>query len=185
MIYLSAGHWNGDPGAVSGKYTEAKLMMAWRDELAAYIRSKGYTVITDKDSESLSQYLGRIKPGNASVVVEYHLNAAGTPEARGTEVVVANNYSAESYKLAKKLAYATSTILNIPLRGRNKDGVITENDTARKSLALMRKDGTVVLPELVFITNPSEVAKLLDPKLRTLLIKAHGDLIIEAENAIK
>lgn len=150
-IYLSAGHYDKDPGATANGYVERDLATELRDLIVPKLG--GYRVITDKDSESLSQYLKRIKPGEASVVVEIHFNAA-TPKATGAEVLVADNHNKISWDLAGDLSTGIASSLCIPNRG-----VKTESDSHRGRLAFVRQPGACALIEVCFITNPSDMGK--------------------------
>ena len=162
MIYNSAGHHNLDSGATAmykGKLIkENENTIIIRNKVSARLKEKGYSFVIDKDTETLSEYLKRIKPGNASVVCEHHLNASTNATATGIEVVVKNNATPNSISLAKDLAKGISKITGIPLRNGN--GVITENDTHRGKIALVNKAGTSVLIEYGFITNPNDMDKL-------------------------
>lgn len=162
MIYNSAGHHNLDSGATAmykGKLIkENENTIIIRNKVSARLKEKGYSFIVDSDVETLSAYLKRIKPGNASVVCEHHLNASVNTTATGVEVVVKNNATANSIALAKDLAKGISKITGIPLRNGN--GVITENDTHRGKIALVNEAGTSVLIEYGFITNPNDMDKL-------------------------
>lgn len=157
MIYLSAGHWKNestgkqDPGAVANGVQENDLCIELRDLILPHLA--GYRVTTDKDSETLSQYLARIKPGDASVVVELHFNAA-SPSATGTEVLIADKHNTISKDLADDLSTEIASTLCIPNRG-----VKTESDSHRGRLAFVRQPGACALIEVCFITNPSDMDK--------------------------
>ena len=162
MIYNSAGHHNLDSGAVAmykGKLIkENENAVIIRNKISARLKERGYSFIIDKDTETLSAYLNRIKPGNGSVGCEHHLNASTNAKATGVEVVVKNNANPNSIALAKDLAKGISSITGIPLRNGN--GVITENDTHRGKLGLLHKEGIWVLIEYGFITNSNDMDKL-------------------------
>lgn len=159
-IFLSAGHTPKgpyyDPGAVSGGVKEADLTMDLRNLIATELSAKKANVKVDKDTESLAQYIGRIEPGSGSVVCDLHYNAAANPKATGVECVVPARHTTAEWNCAKELAAVVSKHTGIRLRGNN--GVITEADTARGRLAIMREDGLNVLLEVCFITNPSDMA---------------------------
>lgn len=175
MIFISAGHTpegpNKDPGAVTKFTTEAKETVALRDLICRELDLLGYKYIKDNDSESLSQYLARIKPGNASVVLDIHFNAFnGT--ATGTECVIKDSPSKHEIAFGSDLANTTSATLGIVNRGVKK-----ESQTARKKLAVMRKEGIVGLIEVCFIDNPSDMEKYranvvaLSRKIAQILVK--------------
>lgn len=164
MIYLSAGHHNKDSGAVATHnnvvYKENAITISFRDGTNNHLKSKGIKAIIDNDSETLSAYLARIKPGSGSVVTEYHTNAFTNPKATGIELIIPNNYSKENYRLASLIAIGLHKITGLTLRN-NGTGVITEAKSKRGSLGIMRKSGIVIIIELGFISNPNDVKVIL------------------------
>ncbi|QGH72868.1 MAG: cell wall hydrolase autolysin [Podoviridae sp. ctrTa16] len=150
--FISAGHHLKDPGAISGQYVERDEMIKFRDSVVAICRGFGLKVITDKDSETLPQYLERIQSGSGSVVVEFHLNASGTGNASGTLAVVGNDADKLDKLFAERLAEATSEVLGIKNRG-----VMSEADSHRGRLGLMRETGIVALLEVCFIDNKEDM----------------------------
>ena len=162
MKFVSAGHCNVpgptyDPGApgVNGR-TEANETVKMRDAVVARLRDYGSTdIITDLNSESLSQYLKRIKPGTGSVVCEFHFNAFNG-KASGVEVIVQQDADKMDMACAKELAAGMRSIMTLPFRGEN--GVKKESETRHGRLGLMRESGIVVLVELCFIDNKDDMA---------------------------
>ena len=165
-IYLSAGHHNRDAGATrkfKGKtYREADIVKKYRDRTLHYIKElrPNATVRIDNDNETLSQYLARIKPGSASVVVEYHINAGpvNKPGANGAEVVVQQHADKNDMAFAKELA-DNFKLAGMPLRERP---VLREDQTYRGRLGLMREQGIVALIEIGFITNDKDLELMVD-----------------------
>lgn len=167
MIYNSAGHHNKDSGAV-GTYEgkpiqENKIMMEFRDGISARLTERGYKFITDNDNETLSQYLGRIKPGSGSVLCEGHLNAASSSKATGIEVIIPDNFDKYDKALASMIATGLHKITGLALRNGG-TGVITEADSHRGKLGFLRKPGTNVLIEYGFISNPSDMKIIFEKK---------------------
>ena len=178
--FISAGHntkGKRDPGAVSGKLVEAEKTVEFRDLVVPIARGMGVKVITDSDEESLGTYLKRIQTGTGSVVLEFHFDAAASSTATGTTALVGGDADRLDKAFAKELVEATSQILNI----RNR-GVISEADSHRGRLGLMREQGTVALLELCFISNPSDMAKYEKNKICLAariaqIIKKYEDLV--------
>lgn len=154
MIFLSAGHHLRDPGAVSKWGIERDLAIELRNLVEAYLKTAKASYVIDKDTETLGQYLERIKPGNGSVVVELHWNAAMSTTATGTEVFIADNHTKLSKELAAELSAGIATKIGIKNRG-----VKTEKESARGRLAFVREGGTNCLIEVCFISNPDDMAK--------------------------
>lgn len=153
MIFISAGHHLKDPGAVSGSYIERDLAIELRNLVEANLKTMKAGYVIDKDAETLGQYLSRIKPGNGSVVVEIHWNAAMSLLATGTEVLIADNHNQLSKDLATEFSSGLSNILQIKNRG-----VKTERDSARGKLAFVRQPGACCLIEMCFISNKTDMA---------------------------
>jgi len=191
MIFSSAGHCNvrghknTDSGAVgiNGRW-EADEAAKVRNRVKEILESKGYKVITDATYESLREYLNRIKPGNASVVVEYHFDCADNPKATGCSCLVGDDSSKTSQSFAKELAEAVHSVLGVKLRdGGDGDGILFEHDSHRGRLGLMREAGTVALLEICFISNPDDMAKydeLFDP-----LCQAIAQVVAKYEDLVK
>ena len=151
MIYLSAGHNDKDPGAVSGKYVERDLTKESRSLIESYINPS--QLIKDKDFETNTQYQSRIKPGSGSVVFDIHFNA-GSSIATGTECFVnAKDFADKkslSYLMADEICKASSKILVIPNRG-----VKSESQSQHSRIGILNKNaGCSVLWEICFISNP-------------------------------
>lgn len=178
-IFYSSGHHlrgaNGeDPGAVANGFKENELVQEFEGFVLPEIRKFGNTVFTDTPTETLSQYLNRIKPGTSSVVCETHFNAFNG-RATGVEVIVPNNPTQDERNLASEICQQFSLIMGIPNRG-----VRTEGQTARGRLALMREEGMNVLIEICFIDNPDDMRRYQATK-RQLAIKL-ADILVKYDN---
>ncbi len=164
MIFISAGHNpNGikkDPGAIGNGFHEADLAVEFRNLVVALLLAKKIPVTTDKDDERLGTYLERIKTGKGSVVLEFHFDAAASPTATGTTVLIGNDADRLDKAFAKELVEANASILGIKNRG-----VKTESDSHRGSLGLMREQGTVALLEICFISNPDDLRQYQKNKI--------------------
>lgn len=150
MIFISAGHHNADPGAVSNGHIERDLTKEARDTIVQDLNAKD--VIQDKDYETNTQYQKRIKPGSGSVVFDIHLNA-GSPTAGGTECYVnakdfANKKSL-SYLMADEICRTTAEVLGI----RNR-GVKADNQSQHSRIGILNLNaGISVLWEICFISS--------------------------------
>ena len=153
--YVSAGHHLRDSGAVGNGYKENELTIEFRDMVVDHCKRMGLRVITDDDSETLTQYFERIKPGGGSVVIEFHFDAAATTTATGTTALVGDDANQDSRNFAQELADTVSEVLDI----RNR-GVMPENLSYRKKLRIFREPaGVISLLELGFITNKRDMEK--------------------------
>lgn len=184
-IFVSGGHHAKDSGAVSkdGKTTEFKYCASFRDMVVAEIKAirPDIKVVTDKDTETLSQYLTRIKTGNGSVVIEPHLNAASNITATGVETLIADKHTKNSAAMAAEISQAVADAFGLKNRG-----VKTESQSARGKLAFVRKDGTTVLIELGFISNAAvDLPALNDPCKKLAAARAVALIAIKYEDLIK
>jgi N-acetylmuramoyl-L-alanine amidase len=181
-IYVSAGHTpkglRQDPGAVGNGYREADLAMEFRDLVIGHLKNSGAKIIKDQDDERLGDYLKRIQTGNGSVVIEYHFDAAASSTATGTTALIEAEADRLDKAFGKELVEATTLILGIKNRG-----VLTEKDSHRGSLGLMREEGIICLMEICFISNKDDLISY--QKNKAVLAKSHAEIILKYENMIK
>lgn len=176
MIFTSAGHNNGgikiDPGAIGNGRREADLTVEFRNLVTAELSKKGAKFIVDNDTERLGEYLSRIKTGSGSVVLEFHFDASVNPKATGATVLIETDADANDRSFAKELLHATSSTLNIKSRG-----VLSESESHRGSLGLMKEDGILALLEICFISNINDLIaydankNILAEKIAAILLK--------------
>lgn len=154
--FISAGHnpkgIKVDPGAVANGFHEADLAVEFRNLVVNLLQKRNVKVITDKDDERLGDYLKRIQTGSGSVVLEFHFDAAASTTATGTTALIGSDADRLDKAFAKELADTTAEVLSIKNRG-----VLSEKDSHRGSLGLMREQGIVALLELCFITNDKDL----------------------------
>lgn len=183
MVFISAGHnaqsktIKSDPGAIGNGYKEGDLTIDFRNRVCKELDRIGTKYTRDSDEESLSMYLRRINTGSGSVVIEYHFDAAASSAATGTTGLIEREADRLDRAFAKEITDATASILGI----RNR-GVITEAESHRGSLGLMREEGIICLSELCFISNKSDVNNYL--KYRDALAKKHAEIITRYERLL-
>ena len=149
IIVLTAGHSSTDPGACSGGYTEAGLMLELRDVTAEMLRDMGHVVIEDGgDGENLPlrHAISLIEQG--AIAVELHTNASVNPAARGVEAISLPDQREFSRRLAQKVAGALQT------RVRGDAGWIDQSQSLRGRLGYVNAGGVIL--ETFFISNPME-----------------------------
>lgn len=155
---ITAGHGNGDPGAVAADgTTESALMTELRDIVAVKLRLMGHEVKTDgaKWQNLPLVHALTLVPGS-DVAIELHTNAFTNPRAGGVEIISLPT----KVDLARTLARRIAHTLEIPVRGAG--GWIDQAQSARGRLGFVRAGGLVV--ETFFISNPEELARYLDRK---------------------
>ena len=181
MVFISAGHnpkGKVDPGAVANGITEADKALEFKNLVISKCLKKGLKVITDKDDEKLGDYLKRIQTGYGSVVLEFHFDSASNPKATGTTALVGNDADRLDKSFGQELVNATSNILKIKNRG-----VLTEGQSARGRLGLMREQGIVCLLELAFISNEKDMKNY--ELYKHELAEVHANIIAKYEDFIK
>lgn len=179
MIYLSAGHHLADPGAIGNGYIERDLTIELRDLIVPEIIKLGGKVITDKDSETLQQYINRIKPGDGSVLCEPHFNASANSSATGAECLYPDSSTSHSVALSREISETISTTLSIRNRGAK-----SEKESARGRLAILRTNaGISCLPEICFIGNKDDMAAY--QKVKHILAKRIAAILVKYDNMIK
>ena len=161
MIFISAGHnrkgsqTKEDPGAVNKQEVkENDITIEFRDLVCNEFDKYAINYIKDRNDERLADYLKRIQTGNGSVVLEFHCDAADSETATGSTGIVALDADRLDKAFSKEINDAFSNTLGIKNRG-----VISEAQSNRGKLGLMREQGIVSLQEMFFITNPSDLAK--------------------------
>jgi N-acetylmuramoyl-L-alanine amidase len=155
MIIITAGHGAGDPGATHGVLTEAHIVTDFRNMVAFYLRRDGnHNVITDGEGSenfALSAATALIRPG--SIAVEFHCNAATSPQATGVETLS----GPQNKPLGGLLCAAVAGVLGIANRGAKDEGA-----GQHSRLAFVRAGGIIL--ELFFLTNDADLAAYLDRK---------------------
>lgn len=152
-ILISAGHGGPDPGAVSpdGKYREADLALALRDEIAAAVRQAARLEVAedgpDRVNWPLRDALG-IASAMSGVEVEIHFNA-GPPAATGVEALSRPEHQTLAQSLSKAVADATG----LPLRGQA--GWKDQSAGQHHRLAFCQAGGVIL--EVCFISNPNDM----------------------------
>jgi N-acetylmuramoyl-L-alanine amidase len=181
MIFISAGHnpkgIKIDVGAVANGYTEADLAINFRELVELELDKLSAQYVTDNNNERLAQYLERIKTGNASVVLEFHFDASDNPKATGATSIIGVDADRLDIAFAREIVNTTSTILGIKNRG-----VISEAQSHRGRLGLMRENGIVSLLELCFITNKLDLERYFKNKF--VLAREIAKIVVRYEAMI-
>lgn len=149
-VFLAAGHWNKDSGAIGhGGVKESDLTKELRDMIFGHLPFAW----RDDDGMSLSLVVREIKkrsqPGD--IICDLHFNAYNG-KATGVEVIVPAVPSMAEMGLAENITESISSTLRIVNRG-----VKTEKESHRGRLAMMRPEGINILVEVCFIDNPSDL----------------------------
>ena len=178
MIYISAGHHDKDPGAIGNGYKESELNIELRDLIIKELDKMGVKYIKDKDWETNTQYQGRIKPGNGSVLLDIHFNSSSNSSATGVETIVKEGANIDSKNFAKDIL--NDVVTETKLKSR---GVKSEKESHRGKLGILHtKAGISCLLEVGFISNINDIRTYKDslktlPKKIATTLKKYEDLI--------
>lgn len=150
-LFISAGHSQRDPGAYGNGYTEADVVLDFRNRVADAMRGK---VAFGKDGDRGENLplkdavrLAKVR----DVAVEFHCNAAGDPRATGVETLS----GPEHIELGKALCRAVSDVMGIANRGAK-----GEASGQHSRLAFISDGGGIIL-ELFFLTNRKDLREYL------------------------
>lgn len=190
-VYLTSGHQiiNGKGNGAFGVdgFDEAVEARKFVNDVINFLsfahKVPKSQILTDHDSWSLNAVIGWIAKNATSkcLSIDVHFNAFHLPKATGTEVLIANNATAQENSFARDFSYTISQVLKISNRG-----VKTEGQSARGKLGMLSGGGAKainILIELCFITNESDVSAyrnhywMLVEKFSNLIVK-----IIKTQN---
>lgn len=153
-LFISAGHSYRDPGASGNGYTEADLVLGFRDKVADFLDEMGIVFGRDgKAGENLNLSTASKMARKHDVSIEFHFNSFSDPAATGVEVLCGDLYPHKD--LARQLCNSASSILGIANRG-----VKPEDSGQHSRLAFIRAGG--MIHEIAFISNPDDVASFIE-----------------------
>ncbi len=177
-LYITKGHKikNGKgTGAISPFGDEAvecdQLVIDIAKEL---YKAHGIMTYTEDNSWSLTKVVRWLKhiTTRQSITIDFHFNAYSNTSAKGTEVIIPNEYSYAELELAEKLTNTITRVLGTRKRKGNefffnhyypsnkKAGIKVERESQHKGIAILNKPkGINVLVETCFISNPHDMQK--------------------------
>ncbi len=156
-IFVNAGHWDHDSGAVHDKYKESDLVISIRDVLKQIAPNLFY-VPDDLDLRKSIEWVNE-RCSQEDIAIGLHLNANKNHNIRGTEA-----YYAHDDELAQVFARQVSQSLGIPNRGAKHD-----SETYVGSLGFLRKlNCRSVVVEIAYLTNNIDRNKITFPSGFTL-----------------
>lgn len=175
-VFLSAGHSETDPGAVTYQKRdratvlrrEADIAVETRNMVAFYLNQAGVKFEMDgSGTTNLPLNQAVVKARKHPIGLEFHCNASDNRLATGSEVLS----STKDRAFAASISRAIATSLGIKDRGAK-----PENAGQHHRLAFVQAGGMVV--EMFFLSNPVDLANYDDNKW--LMAKAVADVIIRA-----
>lgn len=181
-IMLDPGHGGIDPGVIGkGDIYEKHYVLDIVLQMAEILEDQGLKVgltrdhdrdvshLVDKGTRHRRDLLGRFKLMNqAKLGISVHANATKDPTESGAIVFY------------MKDRYVDKVYAQIVLEELEKVQVLNERKVVpRNTLILLKANPPVILVEVGFMTNPTDLEKLGDPQFRTNLAHALSDGIIK------
>ena len=181
-VCLDPGHGGRNQNIGLGGYRESDFALAVALEAQKYLRAAGvevvltrrgdYDLCNPEDSWSevtdLQSRCAIANNAKADLYVSIHSNAAGNPDAHGTET-----YCYQTGSKAEVLAQAIQRRL-VQALGTYDRGVKTANFYVLRNTTM-----PAALTEMAFHTNPDDVAILRDPDQQKVAAKAIADAVLE------
>ncbi len=176
LIVVDAGHGGTDPGAVGTKTTESKLTLSIAKELEKKLQGVGFKtyMIRDADVKIAPSYRMRVANDiNADLVVSIHINAAENPNARGVEVLYAEEETGKKKEFARILQENLIDTL----------GSVDRGIVHRQNLYMCRVPTMPsALVELGFVTNAEEQDRMMTSTFQKSAAQAMLDAILDFLN---
>ena len=148
-LFISAGHSAADPGAVGNGYTEADIVLEFRDMLAEALGARGVAFSRDgDDGHNLPLSKAWRLAAAHDLALEFHCNAFHAPTATGVETLSWPG----NMELGLRVCKAISKTLGIA--NRRAKG---EASGQHSRLAFVSRGGGIIV-ELFFISNPGDLA---------------------------
>lgn len=167
-LFISAGHSDKDPGAAANGFTEAQVVLDFRDRLADYLRDKIYFTKDGQRGQNMPLTVAANEAVAHDLAVEFHCNAFTNPAATGAETLSA----AHHYPIGNALCVAISKTLGIANRGAK-----GETSGQHSRLAFISR-GKGIIVELFFLTNQNDLKSYIENI--DACVEAVGDVLIEA-----
>jgi N-acetylmuramoyl-L-alanine amidase len=154
-LLISAGHSNTDPGAVGNGYTEADIVLEFRDLVANELKSLGVSFTKDGEKGDNLPLSTAIKLATEhDISIEFHCNAFTNPNATGVETLSHSHH----YPIGQQICNVASNVLGIANRGAK-----GESSGQHSRLGFIAR-GNGIIVELFFISNPNDVRKYQENK---------------------
>jgi len=159
VIALDAGHGGRDPGAVVGDVLEKDLNLEIVERLQGLVDAEPDLVAkltrTLDIFIPLEDRIGIAEEAGATIYISVHINSFDSPEAEGIETIVADTRPLDD----------GSWILGELIQ----DGLVSatgarDRGTRSQESYTQRTEIPAVSAEVGYLTNPDEMAKLVDPE---------------------
>ena len=187
-IVLDPGHGGDDPGMIGESgINEKKLNLVYAKKLQALLEAEGYRVVLTRETEEglyeadaahkkaqdMQRRVAIIAQEDPLITVSIHQNSYQDPAVSGPQVFY-YEHSAEGEKLAKSIQDSMNSELT-EARSR------VEKSNASYYI-LKRSQGTTVIVECGFLSNPEEETRLQDAAYRDRVCAAVCEGILQYLN---
>jgi len=174
-LCIDPGHGMGnvrlnqyDPGAQGNGHSEASVVLLWSETVKWYCHLAKIpfwaTRNNDHDSDPVGTRAVRAEANGCTHFLSLHCNDADSPNATGTET-----YFRDPTDHAWALPVHQRAVTALYLKDRGLKG---ESDSQHTRLAVFNFGGPCCLVELGFISNPSDLAAMLDRDRRIAFAQA-------------
>lgn len=167
-ICVDAGHGGRDPGAVVGDVNEKDIALTYSRELATSLRELGYDVLLTRQTDVFVSLSERVRLANrwgADCFISVHANANSKAAANGLWVIHDDDTKPEA---GVALAHAVfRRMAKIPgLADNDSEAEVFPDKTGwvadRELTVVSDTKMPAILVELGFMTNPDDLAQLLE-----------------------
>jgi len=165
VIAIDAGHGGRDPGAVVGDVLEKDLNLEIAGRLRELIEAEPDLTATATRTldifVSLEDRIRIAEEAGAVIYVSVHVNSFDTPDAAGIETIVSDTRPSDddSWVLAELIQDGLVNATGARDRGTRSQESYTQ-----------RTEMPAVSAEVGYLTNPDEMAKLVDPEYQQKIV---------------
>lgn len=188
LIALDAGHGGYDPGAqgtLNGvTINESDLTLQITYKVKEILEGRGYEVIMTRSDDSYKTLVERpalANDKNVALFVSIHINSVdNAPTANGTEVFYAESNNRDVGGVTSSILAKNILEGMLAQMGSTNRGVKTAEHAVTK-----RSNMPACLAEVGFITNPQEVANMVNPDYQYKVAQGIADGIIKTSEMMR
>ena len=200
-ICLDPGHGGRDPGNQAGKQQEKKYALLLAREVMGMLQAAGLKVYLTRSSDTFVDLARRpelAKRRGADLLVSLHLNSvANQPSVGGAEVYCLTPAGASSTNVGGEVAASgalpgnqhndQSLLFAYQVQKALVQGLGLEDRGVRRArFAVLRTaQMPAILVEAAFMSNPEELKRIMNPKLRKPTARAIADGLLAGKRLLE